>query len=98
MNPERAAMLVYAAARPARALFLMRGFYFLGILRGGEAYRASLLLNDNLNADERPTVPFELSESCTDLFVQDVQSKPSKTLWAIYRLLAKKRDYDKIGV
>ena len=74
MNPERAAMLVYAAARPARALFLMRGFYFLGILRGGEAYRASLLLNDNLNADERPTVPFELSESCTDLFVQDVQS------------------------
>ena len=74
MNPERAAMLVYAAARPARALFLMRGVYFLGILRGGEAYRASLLLNDNLNADERPTVPFELSESCTDLFVQDVQS------------------------
>lgn len=87
MNPERAAMLVYAAAGPARALFLMRGFYFLGILRGGEAYRASLLLNDNLNADERPTVPFELSASCADLCVKDFEGKPTETVRAIYQAL-----------
>ena len=69
----------------ARALLFMRGFYFLGVLRGGEAYRASLLLNDDPNADELPPIPFELSESCTDLFVQDVQGKPSETLRAIYK-------------
>lgn len=70
----------------AWALYLMRGFYFLGILRGGEAYRAALL-DDVPGADEPPTVPFALSESCTDLFVKDLEGEPSETLEAIYKIL-----------
>lgn len=70
----------------AWALHLMRGFYFLGILRGGEAYRATLL-DDIPGADEPSTVPFALSESCTDLFVKDLAGEPSETLEAIYKTL-----------
>lgn len=70
----------------AWALYLMRGFYFLGILRGGEAYRATLL-DDIPGADAPPTVPFALSESCTDLFVKDLEGDPSKTLETIYKIL-----------
>lgn len=70
----------------AWALYLMRGFYFLGILRGGEAYRATLL-DDIPGADEPPIVPFALSESCTDLFVKDLAEEPSETLEAIYKAL-----------
>lgn len=70
----------------ARALFLMRGFYFLGILRGGETYRATLL-DDIPGADERPTVPFELSASCADLCVKDFEGEPTETVRAIYQAL-----------
>lgn len=70
----------------AWALYLMRGFYFLGILRGGEAYRATLL-DDIPGADEPPAVPFALSESCTYLFAKDFEGEPSETLEAIYKIL-----------
>jgi len=69
----------------AKALFYMRAFYFLGVLRGGEAYRAELLLDDGLNADALPQVPFELSDICAELFADDLRGKPSETLKAIYR-------------
>lgn len=57
-----------------RALFLMRGLYFLGVLRGGEAYRNALLCMDDPETPEPETVPFELSEVCTELFVDDLKS------------------------
>lgn len=82
---EKTGLDISSLKHSPRALLFMRGFYFLGVLRGGEAYRATLLLGDDLNADEPPAIPFELSESCTDLFVQDVQGKPSETLRAIYK-------------
>lgn len=70
----------------ARSLFFMRAFYFLGVLRGGEAYRAELLLlEDDAGADEPPQVRFELSDSCADLFADDLRGKPSETLKAIYK-------------
>jgi len=69
----------------AKALFYMRAFYFLGVLRGGEAYRGELLLDDDINAEELPRVPFELSDSCTELFADDLRGKPSETLNAIYK-------------
>ena len=72
-----------ALSPQARALFFMRGFYFLGILRGGEAYRATLL-DDIPGADEPPTVPFELSDSCADLCVDDFQQMPADTARALY--------------
>lgn len=70
----------------ARALFFMRGFYFLGILRGGEAYRAALL-DDIPGADEPPTAPFELSDVCADLCAKELEGKPTETVRAIYRSL-----------
>lgn len=73
--------------KKARALFYMRAFYFLGVLRGGEAYRASLLLDDDINAKEPPQAAFELSDSCTELFADELHlpGKPSETLKAIYK-------------
>lgn len=70
----------------ARALFFMRGFYLLGILRGGEAYRATLL-DDIPGAVERPAVPFELSEVCADLFAKELEGQPTETVRAIYQAL-----------
>lgn len=70
----------------ARALFFMRGFYFLGILRGGEAYRAALL-DDTPGAEEPPTAPFELSDACADLCAKELEGKPTETVRAIYRTL-----------
>lgn len=71
----------------AKALFYMRAFYFLGVLRGGEAYRVSLLLDDDINAEEPPQIDFGLSDSCAELFADDlrVQGKPSKMLMEIYK-------------
>lgn len=73
--------------KKARALFYMRAFYFLGVLRGGEAYRASLLLDDDIKAEELPQAAFELSDSCTELFADELRlpGKPSETLKAIYK-------------
>lgn len=50
-----------------RLLLLMRGFYFLGVLRGGEAYRGTLEDKD------LPPLPFDLSVSCTELFAGDLE-------------------------
>lgn len=70
----------------ARALFFMWGFYFLGVLRGGEAYRAQLL-DDLPGADEPPTMAFELPESCASDMEWQLQGTPTETLRAIYRVV-----------
>lgn len=69
----------------ARVLFHMRAFYFLGVLRGGEAYRVEQLLDDDINAEGPPQIPFALSDSCADLFADDLRGEPSETLKAIYK-------------
>ena len=68
----------------ARVLFFMRGFYFLGVLRGGEAYRAMLLV-DIPGEEDRDPVPFELSDFCTCLCADELEGEPTETLRAIYR-------------
>lgn len=79
----------------ARALLFMRGFYFLGVLRGGEAYRATLL--DELSgADEPPTAQFELSECCTDMFARELEGEPTETVKAVYEAVGL-ADADKEG-
>lgn len=45
----------------SRALFLMRAFYFLGILRGGESYREELRVIDELDSG---AVGNEIQETC----------------------------------
>lgn len=59
-----------------RAVFLMRGFYLLGVFRGGEAARAVLL-------DEHPEWErFGLSRGCALLFLQELSGLSSFQLEA----------------
>lgn len=61
----------------ARALFLMRCFYVLGMQRGGEVARASLL-------DEEPEVGrFSLSGACSRMFLDELAGLSSLTLEAL---------------
>lgn len=57
----------------SRALFLMRAFYFLGVLRGGESYREEIYVTDELNSGE---ISNEIREPCTfalvDWMAQDM--------------------------
>lgn len=69
----------------AWAVYLMRGFYFLGVLRGGEAYRASLLIDEN--KDFPDSVRFMLSSGCTSTSVWELSGEPTDTLKAIYKVL-----------
>lgn len=64
----------------ARRLLLLRGFYFLGALRGAEAYRTAILeaVKPELPAPE--PLPFELGEGCTQLFADDLNQLPQGEL------------------
>ena len=67
----------------ARTLFLMRGVYFLGILRGGEAYRWTLQ-NDN-NMEESEPMALALSESAlygAALELERLSNKELSKLWS----------------
>lgn len=55
----------------ARALFLMRGFYLLGVFRGGEAARAVLL------DEEAEGGRFVLSRACALLFLKELSGLSS---------------------
>lgn len=60
----------------ARALFLMRGFYLLGVFRGGEAARAVLL------DEEAEKGRFVLSRACALLFLKELSGLSSFQLEA----------------
>ena len=64
----------------ARWLLLLRGFYFLGVLRGAEAYRTAVLeaVKPELPAPE--PLPFELDEGCAQLFADDLNQLPQGEL------------------
>lgn len=64
----------------ARRLLLLRGFYFLGVLRGAEAYRTAVLeaVKPELSAHE--PLPFELDEGCAQLFADDLNQLPQGKL------------------
>lgn len=53
----------------ARSLFLMRAFYFLGVLRGGEAVR-NMLLGEDVAEDKK----FVLAEWCTQRFAEELEA------------------------
>jgi len=65
-----------------RALFLMRGFYFLGVFRGGEAVRSTLL--EDYEAENGA---LNLSNNCARLFMDDLKALDSITLESICQLL-----------
>lgn len=64
----------------ARRLLLLRGFYFLGVLRGAEAYRNTIL--DTVNPDRQDAEPlaFEVDEGCAQLFADDLNRLPRREL------------------
>lgn len=53
----------------ARALFHMRSFYFLGVLRGAEEYRHTLT-----DKFELKTIPFSLDDCCSEEFREDLEN------------------------
>ena len=73
--------------KKARVLFYMRAFYFLGILRGGEAYRFYLMMGNDDSARRPRQIPYTLDGLCTEIFADDLRipGKPSETLKAIYK-------------
>ena len=74
----------------ARILFLMRAVYFLGIQRGGEAYRWKLQAQDDLEESEQ--MALALSESCLSTALWDLEclsEKELKKLWSVLGLNVK---------
>lgn len=67
-----------SADQRVRLLAMMRGFYFLGVLRGGEEYRNTLQATDEVNepgteGEIIPPMPFVLSELCAEDFVEEAE-------------------------
>lgn len=56
------------ADKRAKRLLLLRGFYFLGVLRGAEAYRTVVLDEVKPEYPDADPLPFELDEVCAQLF------------------------------
>ena len=74
----------------ARILFLMRAVYFLGIQRGGEAYRLELQVANDM--EESEPMAFALSESCLSTALWDLEclsEKELKKLWGLLGLNVK---------
>lgn len=71
----------------ARTLYMMRAFYFLGVLRGGEVYRETV--RDVLEADVETLEPieFKLSPSGAELFAWDLNHMAAKELARLYTSL-----------
>lgn len=67
----------------ARRLLLLRGFYFLGVLRGAEAYRTAVLDVEKPELPAPEQLPFELNEGCTELFADDLNQLPRGELYRL---------------
>lgn len=66
----------------ARALFHMRSFYFLGVLRGAEEYR-SMLTEDM----ESENAPFSLDDCCSQEFRESLEAMPPEEFQRLCALL-----------
>lgn len=66
----------------ARALFHMRSFYFLGVLRGAEEYRHTLT-----DKFELKTIPFSLDDCCSEEFREDLENMPPEDFQRLCALL-----------
>lgn len=66
----------------ARALFHMRSFYLLGVLRGAEAYR-SMLTDEEKTKD----IAFSLDSSAAEEFREDLEAMPPELFQRLAALL-----------
>ena len=73
------------ADKRAKRLLLLRGFYFLGVLRGAEAYRTVVLDEVQPEHPDADPLPFELDEECAQLFADGLNQLSRGEL---YRLCA----------
>lgn len=73
------------ADKRAKQLLLLRGFYFLGVLRGAEAYRTVVLDEVQPEHLDDDPLPFELDEVCAQLFADGLNQLSRGEL---YRLCA----------
>lgn len=73
------------ADKRAKRLLLLRGFYFLGVLRGAEAYRTVVLDEVKPEYPDADPLPFELDEVCAQLFADGLNQLSRGDL---YRLCA----------
>lgn len=67
-----AAAAVMLSSGQARALLVMRSFYLLGVLRGGEAYRSLVL--DEEGEPEFKNIPFTLDNLAAADFVDELSA------------------------
>ena len=65
-----------------RALLAMRAFYFLGVLRGGEAYRRLVAPEDE--GEKLQDLPFTVD---SELFAEDLEAMPPEWLARLQALL-----------
>lgn len=83
---EVAAMSAIQSAKlttgQARALFHMRSFYFLGVIRGAEEYRDMLTDKFELN-----TIPFSLDDGCSQEFRESLEAMPPEEFQRLCALL-----------
>ena len=66
----------------ARALFHMRSFYLLGVLRGAEAYRSMLS-----GAEEITDMPFSMDSGAAEEFREDLEAMPPELFQQLCALL-----------
>ncbi len=67
----------------ARALFHMRSFYFLGVLRGAEAYRSALIEDEDVPS----YMPFALDAYSAEEFREDLETMPPEVFRRLCALL-----------
>lgn len=77
-----AADAVQISSGQGRALLAMRAFYFLGVLRGGEAYRR--LVAPEEEDEKLLDLPFEVD---SELFAEDLEAMPPEWMARLLALL-----------
>ena len=77
-----AADAVHLRSGQGRALLAMRAFYFLGVLRGGEAYRR--LVAPEEEDEKLLDLPFEVD---SELFAEDLEAMPPEWMARLLALL-----------
>ena len=77
-----AADAVQVSTGQGRAILAMRAFYFLGVLRGGEAYRRLVAPEDE--GEKLPDLPFTVD---SELFAEDLEAMPPEWMARLRALL-----------
>ncbi len=78
-----------ASMRPKlRLLFVLRAFYLLGMLRGGESYREDMLVEYDLLDDvEFEPCKFALDEICADKAKDDLEATDPNEINKLLKML-----------